>query len=84
MEGEAAGNIFVFSAEKSERDASGISPGHDVTTEEKSLSHLTFEEKQAYFAQQIKVQEEAAARSKPTGHGNEKTNCLTVDGKDQS
>lgn len=84
LEGEAAGNIFVFSAEKSERDASGISPGHDVTTEEKSLSHLTFEEKQAYFAQQIKVQEEAAARSKPTGHGDEKTNCLTVDGKDES
>jgi len=84
LEGEAAGNIFVFSAEKSEKDASGISLGHDATTEERSLSHLTFEEKQAYFAEQIKVQEEAAAKSKPLGHVDEKSNCLTVNGKEES
>jgi len=82
LEGEAAGNIFVFSAEKS--DYTGISLGHDVTTEERSLSHLTFEEKQAYFAEQIKVQEEAAAKSKPLGHVDEKSNCLTVNGKEES
>ena len=47
------------------------------------MSHLTFEEKQAFFAQQIKVQEEAANASVTKSPMPEKniSNRLTVEGK---
>ena len=85
LEGDNANSkIFVFSAEKSEKgDATGVS---NVTGEELSMSHLTFEEKQAYFAEQIKVQEAEALKSgskspMPSQRKLSNSNRLTVDGK---
>ena len=59
IEGEENGpNVFIFSAEKS---GSG-SPAKSVA-DDNSLSHSTFEEKQAYFMDQIKMQEIKAKES---------------------
>ena len=44
--------MFVFSAEKSGQEAD----------DEASMSSLTFEEKQAYFSEQIKVQSAEALK----------------------
>ena len=52
-------NVFIFSAEKSD---SPDSPKKNVA-DDNSLSHSTFEEKQAYFMDQIKMQEIKARES---------------------
>merc|ERR1719382_451768 len=48
--------VFIFSAEKSDSPDSPDSPQKNVA-DDNSLSHSTFEEKQAYFMDQIKMQE---------------------------
>merc|ERR1719219_1972250 len=50
-EEESSQNVFIFSAEKSD------------SPRKTSLSHSTFEEKQAYFREQIKMQEMKASES---------------------
>ena len=56
---ESGAKVFVFSAEKTEKDEDCNDPD---MSEECSKSTLTFEEKQAYFTEQIMVQEAEALR----------------------
>ena len=51
IEEEAASDVFIFSAEKKNAK---------IVEDDNSLSHSTFEEKQAYFVDQIQIQQSKA------------------------